>query len=73
VIETIKALDELPEEQRQAILLVSAGGMTYQEAALALEIPIGTLMSRLARGRAALRSLTAAQEHPSRPHLKIVR
>ena len=41
----------LPEEQRAAIMLVCVNGRSYQEAATELDIPIGTLMSRLARGR----------------------
>ena len=68
--ETIRALEQLPDEQRRAILLVSVEGMTYEEAALALGVPIGTLMSRLARGRATLRALT---EREAPRNLKIVR
>jgi len=49
-----EAMSKLPEEQRLAIALVLVEGMSYKEAAAALEIPIGTLTSRLARGRTAL-------------------
>jgi RNA polymerase sigma-70 factor (ECF subfamily) len=52
-----EAMDKLPEEQRLAVALVLVEGMSYREAAALLEIPIGTLTSRLARGRAALMSL----------------
>ena len=45
---------KLPEEQRLAVALVLVEGMSYKEAAEVLEIPIGTLTSRLARGRTAL-------------------
>lgn len=45
----------LPEEQRAALALVVIDGHSYQEAADQLEIPIGTLMSRLYRAREALR------------------
>ncbi|HLQ11789.1 MAG TPA: sigma-70 family RNA polymerase sigma factor [Steroidobacteraceae bacterium] len=48
------ALHALPEEQRLAVLLVLVEGLSYKEAAAALEVPIGTLTSRLARGREAL-------------------
>jgi RNA polymerase sigma-70 factor (ECF subfamily) len=49
-----EAMSKLPEEQRLAIALVLVEGMSYREAADLLEIPIGTLTSRLARGRTAL-------------------
>jgi RNA polymerase sigma-70 factor (ECF subfamily) len=44
----------LPEEQRSAIMLVCVNGLSYQEAAAEVDIPIGTLMSRLCRGRLEL-------------------
>lgn len=49
-----QAMTALPGEQREAILLVLVEGFGYREAADILDIPIGTLTSRLARGRAAL-------------------
>ena len=49
-----EAMDKLPEDQRLAVALVLVEGMSYKEAATLLEVPIGTLTSRLARGRAAL-------------------
>lgn len=51
------ALERLPDAQRQAIMLVGLEGMSYEEAAWILEIPIGTLRSRLSRGREALAAL----------------
>lgn len=51
------AMARLPEEQRSAIALVLMEGLAYREAAQVLEIPIGTLTSRLARGREALQAL----------------
>jgi RNA polymerase sigma factor (sigma-70 family) len=49
-----EAMNKLPEEQRLAVALVLVEGMSYKEASGLLEIPMGTLTSRLARGRAAL-------------------
>ncbi len=50
------ALAELPAEQRTALLLVTVDGMSYKEAAEIAEVPIGTIMSRLARARLALQA-----------------
>jgi RNA polymerase sigma-70 factor (ECF subfamily) len=49
-----RAMATLPEEQRLAVALVLVEGLSYKEAAEALDVPIGTLTSRLARGREAL-------------------
>jgi RNA polymerase sigma-70 factor (ECF subfamily) len=56
--ETARAMQALPAEQREALLLIALEEMTYAEAAAVLSIPVGTLMSRLARARATLRGLT---------------
>jgi len=53
------AMARLPEEQRMAIGLVLVEGLSYKEAAEIMGIPIGTLTSRLARGREALQTLLA--------------
>jgi len=53
------ALLRLAEEQRDVLLLVGLEQMTYEEAAGVLGIPIGTVMSRLSRGRERLRALLA--------------
>ncbi len=53
------ALARLPEEQRVVLLLVGLEEMRYEEVAVTLGIPIGTVMSRLARGRERLRKLLA--------------
>ena len=49
-----QALTNLPLEQREALLLVAVEGLSYRDAADILEIPIGTLTSRIARAREAL-------------------
>jgi RNA polymerase sigma-70 factor, ECF subfamily len=48
------ALQQLPPEQRAALLLVTVDGLSYKEAAEVAEVPVGTIMSRLARARVAL-------------------
>src|SRR5438105_44480 len=51
------ALARLPEEQCEAVALVLIEGFSYKEAAHIMEVPIGTLTSRLARGREALQEM----------------
>jgi len=51
------AMARLPEQQRLAVSLVLVEGLPYKEAALVLDVPIGTLTSRLARGREALQAM----------------
>jgi len=52
-----RALSRLPQEQRVVVLLVGLEQFTYDEAAQVLGVPIGTVMSRLSRGRERLRAL----------------
>jgi RNA polymerase sigma factor (sigma-70 family) len=52
-----RALAHISEEQRQVVLLVGLEGMSYEDAAAILNIPVGTIRSRLSRGRDALRQL----------------
>ncbi|HWV22020.1 MAG TPA: sigma-70 family RNA polymerase sigma factor [Devosia sp.] len=65
-----RAIGLLPHEQKEALLLVTLEGLPYAEAASILDIPLGTLMSRLGRARAALKTLTGT---PSEPHLRTVK
>jgi len=67
--ETARAMQSLPMEQREVLLLVALEEMSYAEAAEVLGIPLGTLMSRLGRARATLRRLTEA----GAPKLRSVR
>lgn len=55
VRDILACLDRLPQEQRSVILLVAVEDLTYDEAARVLGVPIGTVMSRLSRGRERLR------------------
>ncbi|MGK2286799.1 sigma-70 family RNA polymerase sigma factor [Pedomonas sp. V897] len=52
-----RALQILPEQQREALILVGAGGLSYEEVAQICGVAIGTVKSRVARARAALASL----------------
>ena len=62
--EMARAIDSLPTDQREALLLVVLEGASYSEAAGILGIPAGTLMSRLGRARAALRTMTGVTDEP---------
>ena len=55
-----RAVAKLPAEQRSVVLLVGLEGMQYEEVAAVLGVPVGTVRSRLSRGREALRRLTGA-------------
>jgi RNA polymerase sigma-70 factor (ECF subfamily) len=61
----LQAFARLSAEQRALLLLVSVEGLSYKEAAETLGIPIGTVMSRLSRARAALRELTEGNPAPT--------
>ncbi|WP_207001858.1 RNA polymerase sigma factor [Trinickia mobilis] len=65
------ALQRLPAEQRAVVLLVGLEEMSYTDVALALDIPIGTVMSRLSRGRERLRALMAGTQPGAK--LQVVR
>ncbi|MER9579733.1 sigma-70 family RNA polymerase sigma factor [Mesorhizobium sp. M0189] len=62
----------LPEEQRYALHLVAIEGLSYSEAAEVSGVPLGTLMSRIGRARAALREMEDAAPARTKSHLKIV-
>jgi RNA polymerase sigma-70 factor (ECF subfamily) len=57
-----RAMGALSAEHRQILLLINVEGMSYDEAAAALRVPTGTVMSRLARARQRLRSLLEGQD-----------
>lgn len=59
ILSVQEAVARLPEEQRSAVALVLIEGLSYREAAEAMDVPIGTLTSRLARGREALQKALA--------------
>ena len=59
------ALSQLTEGQRQVILLVGLEGMSYEDVAGILQIPVGTVRSRLSRGREVLRKLMGMDPKPA--------
>jgi len=61
-----RALQRLPAEQREVLLLVAVEELTYREVASALGVPIGTVMSRLSRARERLRSELEGRALPAR-------
>jgi RNA polymerase sigma-70 factor (ECF subfamily) len=54
-IDFVRAMDGLSFEHRQILILIGMEGLSYRDAAVELDVPIGTVMSRLARARAQLR------------------
>ena len=71
VLDLQAALELLPIEQKEIVLLVAIEDMAYAEIATTLGIPIGTVMSRLSRGRERLRALMEGRDEPVR--LKVVK
>jgi len=65
-----RLLDQLPDEQRETLLLVGLEGLAYAEAAEVLDVPVGTVMSRLNRARTRLREL---MEGAGKGHLRTVK
>lgn len=57
----LAAFSRLPDEQRALLILVTVEGLSYQETAETLGVPIGTVMSRLSRARKALRALSEGE------------
>jgi RNA polymerase sigma-70 factor, ECF subfamily len=72
--QTMAALMTLPDDQREVLTLVALDGLSYKQAAEILDLPIGTLMSRLARARDALRRAIegGAADDGERPALRVV-
>ncbi len=54
----VQALERLPDAQRLLLLWISVEGLSYRGVAALLDVPIGTVMSRLSRARAALRRMS---------------
>ncbi len=65
----LAALDKVPQSYREVLLLADVQEFSYKEVADTLNIPIGTVMSRLSRGRANLRTQLTASEMPFRAQI----
>ena len=72
LLEVLRALSRLPPEQREVLVLAAVEEMRYEEIAVVLSIPVGTVMSRLSRAREKLRRAVGDGSGESTP-LKIVR
>jgi RNA polymerase sigma-70 factor (ECF subfamily) len=59
----LDAIDDLPAREREVLGLVAWSGLSYEQAAAALDVPVGTVRSRLSRARARLARLTTEGEH----------
>lgn len=71
VLDVLSALQKLPEDQRLVITLVGVEGLSYEETASIAGVPIGTVMSRLSRGRERLRRLVEGEQN-EKPRLRSV-
>ncbi len=60
-----RAISRLPREQREVVLLVGLEGLRYEEVAAIVKVPVGTVRSRLSRGREQLRRLMEVGEAPA--------
>src|SRR5215471_13634757 len=68
LVELDRALARLSAEQREVLLLVGLEGMDYESVAQILDVPIGTVRSRLSRGRERLRELMGRDRRPQSDH-----
>jgi RNA polymerase sigma-70 factor (ECF subfamily) len=68
--EALDLLDQLPDEQRQVLLLVAVEGLEYADVAKILKIPVGTVMSRLSRARDKLRDTMEGRQRPALRRVK---
>ncbi len=63
-----RAMSQLPPAQREALILVGAGGFAYEEAAEICGVAVGTIKSRVARARTALEKMLSGGDMPQRQH-----
>jgi RNA polymerase sigma-70 factor, ECF subfamily len=70
VRDVLRGLDALPDDQRQVLLLIAVEGFQYDEVARMLDVPTGTVMSRLSRARDRLRDFIEGRERPALRRVK---
>lgn len=70
--QVLAQLERLPEEQRSVLLLVGVEELSYEEAGRVLGVPVGTVMSRLSRGRERLRLLAEGRQVPGTALRRVV-
>lgn len=66
-------MQQLPEDQQQVLLLVTVEGFTYKQVGKIMNIPLGTVMSRLSRARKTLQKIMNGETKPSQPVLRSVK
>jgi len=69
-VQVVAALDQLPDQQREVVVLVALEDMSYRDVAEITGVPVGTVMSRLSRARSALRKLIGEEARPSLRRVK---
>jgi len=69
-LQVASALDRLPDQQREVLILVAVEEMSYRDVAEITGVPVGTVMSRLSRARSALRELIGEEAKPSLRRIK---
>ena len=69
-LQVTAALDRLPDQQREVVVLVALEEMSYRDVAEVTGVPVGTVMSRLSRARSALRELIGEGAKPSLRRVK---
>jgi RNA polymerase sigma-70 factor (ECF subfamily) len=69
-LQVTAALDRLPDQQREVVVLVALEDMSYRDVAEITGVPVGTVMSRLSRARSALRELIGDEARPSLRRVK---
>ena len=62
--DALEAISALPEREQEVVMLVLWSGLSYEEAAMALAIPVGTVRSRLSRARSKLQVALTTTSHP---------